>query len=54
MEKYQNIFARFLIKIFSVPIVLYLTYAIHINPSETFKLAGMLLLSVACIIFPVF
>ena len=54
MEKYQNIFARFLIKIFSVPIVLYLTYAIHINPSDTFKLAGMLLLSVACIIFPVF
>ena len=54
MEKYQNIFASFLIKDFLVPIVLYLTYRIHITPSETQKLILMLFLSVICIIFPVF
>ena len=54
MEKYQNIFASFLIKVFLVPIVLYLTYRIHITPSETQKLILMLFLSVICIIFPVF
>ena len=46
--------ASFILRIALVPITLYLLYSIDITPSEDWKLAGLLMLSIIGLMLPIF